>query len=201
LENSAHVLKETGSLFLHLDQDAAHYAKVMLDQILGRGRFINEIIWHHTGGGRSRRYFSRKHQTIFWYAAGQRFTFNIDSVRQPYSQTSGYAKSGIRARSGKHYLPHPDGTPIDDVWTIPMVNPMSAERVGYPTQKPLALLDRIIRAASQPGDIVLDPFCGSGTTLVAAEMSARRWIGCDKSECAVEVTSQRISAVTGNQAL
>lgn len=186
------ILSDRGSFFLHLDPLASHYAKVILDRVFGRARFLNEIVWHHTGGGRSKRYFSRKHQVILWYSKSDSYTFNIDAVRQPYAPTSGYAKKGIRAASGKHYSPHPDGTPMDDVWSIPMVNPMAAERVGYPTQKPLALLERIVAAASSPGDVVGDFFCGSGTTLVAAKRLGRRWIGGDQSADAVAIARERI---------
>lgn len=196
LQASHRVLKTTGSLFLHLDPLASHYAKVLLDEVFGRERFLNEIIWHHTGGGRSHNYFSRKHQTILWYAKTNRHTFEIDRVRTPYSTTSGYAKSGITSKAGKKYLPHPEGTPVDDVWSIPMINPMSRERVGYPTQKPILLLERIISAASQPGELVADFTCGSGTTLVAAKKLGRRWLGCDVSADAVKVALQRLESTS-----
>jgi len=186
------LLSPRGTLFLHLDPLAVHYAKVMLDEIFGRSRFLNEIIWHHTGGGRSKRYFSRKHQTILWYSKTDDYTFNLEQIRQPYAEGSRYGKSGITAASGKHYPPNPAGTLADDVWTIPMVNPMAVERVGYPTQKPIALLERIIAVASHPGDVVADLFCGSGTTLVAAHQLGRNWIGSDQSEDAVRIAKERL---------
>ena len=186
------LLAPDGSLVLHLDQRAVHYAKVLLDRLLGEESFVNEIIWHYTGGGRSKSRFSNKHDTLLWYAAGPRPRFNIDAVRVPYEPTSGYACGGIVSKAGKRYLPHPDGTPVDDVWDIPIVNPMSRERVGYPTQKPLALLERLVAALTGPGDLVVDLFCGSGTTLVAAARLGRRWIGGDRSAPAVACARQRL---------
>ena len=173
------VLKDTGSIYLHCDPSASHYLKIIMDIIFSQKNFLNEIIWHYTGGGRSKRYFSRKHDVIFWYSKGNRYTFNVDSVRIPYKKTSGYAKSGITAKSGKHYMPHPSGTPVDDVWDIPIINPMSKERIGYATQKPLELLTRIIKASSNEGDVVLDPFCGCATTIEAAHRLKRQWMGID----------------------
>ncbi len=186
------VLAPRGSAVLHLDYRVVHDVKLEMDRIFGRERFINEIIWHYTGGGRSRRCFSRKHDTLLWYARGRQWTFHIDAVRQPYKPTSGYARGGIVGPSGKHYRPHPDGTPADDVWDIPMVNPLSPERCGFPTQKPERLLERIILALSSPGDVVLDPFCGSGTTAVVAQRHARRWIACDATAAAVAATERRL---------
>ena len=191
------ILTPNGSLFLHLDRRASHYAKVMLDDVWGMAHFRNEIIWHYTGGGRSRTVFSHKHDTILWYSNhASEWTFNRDALRQPYKPSSGYAKSGIRS-AGKHYMPHPDGTPPDDVWTIPMINPLARERVGYPTQKPERLLERIITAASNPYDLVVDVCCGSGTTAVVAQKLGRRWIAADQSPQAIEVTRQRLQGLDG----
>ena len=193
------VLKKTGSIYLHCDPTASHYLKIVMDSIFGADNFCNEIIWHYTGGGRSKAYFSRKHDVIFWYSNGAKPRFNIDAVRVPYKETSGYAKGGIKAKSGKHYAPHPKGTPIDDVWDIPMVNPMAKERFGYPTQKPLTLLERIITASSDEGDVVLDPFCGSGTTLIAAEELKRNWLGIDVSPLAIDMTLKRLTDIYGEE--
>ncbi len=195
LQELHRILKPTGSLVIHLDYRAVHEIKIELDRLFGRKRFVNEIIWHYTGGGRARRYFSRKHDTLLWYARGSRWTFHIDELRQPYKPTSGYAKSGIVSRAGKRYLPHPDGTPVDDVWDIPLINPMSKERTGFPTQKPEQLLDRLIRGLSSPGDLVCDPFCGSGTALVVAQRLGRRWIGADQTDEAIRVTRERLSGL------
>ncbi len=188
------LLCSDGSLVLHLDYRTSHYARVMLDQIFGRRGFINEIIWHYTGGGRSKRRFSCKHDTLLWYSRSQKPIFNIDAVRVPYKPTSGYAKGGIVAASGRKYLPDPRGTPVDDVWDIPIINPMSHERTGYPTQKPLALLQRLILALSNPGELVGDFCCGSGTTLIAAEQLQRRWLGCDISGQATDCIIKRFAA-------
>ena len=186
------VLKPTGSLYLHCDPTAGHYLKIVLDAIFGRGNFRNEIVWHYTGGGRSKTYFSRKHDTIFWYGKNAKTAhFNLDAMRVPYKETSGYAQSGITSASGKKYMPHPDGTPVDDVWDIPIINPLANERLGYPTQKPLPLLDRIIAASSNPGDMVLDPFCGCGTAIEAAEKGNRQWIGIDITYAAISAIQER----------
>ena len=118
--------------------------------------------------------------------------YNLDAVRVPYKATSGFAKGGIVSAAGKKYMPNPLGTPIDDVWDIPIVNPMSNERVGYPTQKPIALLTRLISALTNEGDLVGDFCCGSGTTLVAAKQLNRRYFGCDISKAAVETALSRL---------
>lgn len=192
LEEMHRILKPDGSMVVHLDHRAVHEVKLEMDRIFGRRHFINEIIWHYTGGGRSKRYFSRKHDILLWYARGGRWTFNIDEIRVPYKPSSGYARGGIVGRSGKRYRPHPAGTPVDDVWDIPMINPLSRERCGFPTQKPERLLERIILAMSCEGDLVIDPFCGSGTAAVVAERFGRRWIACDCSAQAVAITARRI---------
>ena len=184
------ILKSTGSIYLHCDSTASHYIKVMMDAIFGHENFRNEIIWHYTGGGRSKRYFSRKHDNIFWYSKTSKYVFNVDAMRVPYKETSGYAKSGITSKAGKKYMPHPDGTPVDDTWDIPIVNPMSEERIGYATQKPLKLLDRIIKASSNEGDVVLDPFCGCAPTIEAAHNLGRQWIGIDIAIHAIKRVSK-----------
>lgn len=187
------VLKPTGSIFLHCDPTASHYLKELMDSIFGRKNFKNEIIWHYTGGGRSKSYFSRKHDNIFWYSKSDDCIFNLDAIRVPYKETSGYAKTGITSKSGKKYMPHPDGTPVDDVWDIPIINPLSKERLGYPTQKPLELYERIVSAASPENGIVLDPFCGCATTLIAAEKLGRHWIGIDIWEGAPKAVLSRLN--------
>ena len=188
------VLREDGIIYLHCDPTAGHYLKELMDAVFGRKNFRNEIVWHYTGGGRSKTYFSRKHDTILLYSKGQRYTFNVDEIRVPYKETSGYAKSGITAKSGKKYLPNTKSTPIDDVWDIPIINPLSKERTGYPTQKPLVLYERIIRASSNKSDIVLDPFCGCATTPVAAERLGRQWVGIDIWNKAHETIISRLQS-------
>ncbi|GIV97277.1 MAG: hypothetical protein KatS3mg057_1934 [Herpetosiphonaceae bacterium] len=197
LAESWRLLRPEGSLFVHLDRRAVHYVKVELDRLCGRRAFRNEIIWHYTGGGRSRRVFSHKHDTLLWYSKGRRWTFHIDAVRQPYAPTSGYARSGI-VSAGRRYLPHPQGTPADDVWNIPIINPLSAERLGYPTQKPERLLERIIAACSSPGDMVADFVCGSGTTPAVAQRLGRRWLAADHSAQAIKLAEARLRRTTSS---
>ena len=179
LEALYQLICENGSFVLHLDWRASHYAKIILDEIYGINCFMNEIIWHYTGGGRSKRRFSCKHDTLLWYAKCGK-------------SASGFAKGGIVSAAGKKYMPNPLGTPVDDVWDIPIVNPMSSERIGYPTQKPLALLIRLISALTNEGDLVGDFCCGSGTTLVAAKQLNRTFFGCDISKAAVETAKTRL---------
>lgn len=190
------VLKPTGSFYLHCDPTASHYLKLLLDSVFvsgqQNGQFLNEIIWHYTGGGRSKTYFSRKHDTIFWYGKGSIATFNIDEVRVAYKATSGYAKGGIVSAAGKLYLPNPLGTPVDSVWDLPIINPLAKERLGYPTQKPEALLERIIRASSNEGDIVLDAYCGCGTTVAVAQRLGRQWIGIDITYQSIALILKRL---------
>ncbi len=187
------VLRDDGSIYLHIDHTAHAYVKTLMDAIFGRKNFRNEIVWHYTGGGRSKTYFSRKHDSLLYYAKNaNQAVFNVDAIREPYKKTSGYARGGITAKSGKKYMPNPKGTPVDDVWDIPIINPLSRERYGYPTQKPLTLYERIIKASSNEGDIVLDPFCGCATTPIAAERLGRRWIGMDIWDGAADIVKQRL---------
>lgn len=186
------LLHTHGAIWLHVPVEVAPLARALLDDVFGAANFSNQIIWHYTGGGRSRSRFSNKHDVLFWYGKSDQPFFDPDSVRVPYAESSGYAKSGIRAKSGKLYQPHPAGTIPDDVWSIPMVNPMAAERLGYPTQKPLALLERIVQATCPPGGIVGDLCCGSGTTLVAALKHQRRFVGADPSGVAQVASLRRL---------
>jgi SAM-dependent methyltransferase len=192
LQLARQLLAPDGTLVLHVDPRLDWAARGLIDAVFGPGHIINQIIWHYTGGGRSKRYFSRKHDVLYWVARGRSWTFRPDAVRQPYRRTSGYARGGIVARSGKRYLPHPEGTPVDDVWHLPIVNPRSPERLGYPTQKPERLLHRLLAATTDPGDLVLDPFSGSGTTAAVAERLGRRWLAIDASPAAVRITRERL---------
>ena len=192
------ILKSTGSIYLHCDPMASHYLKLLMDTVFSKKSFRNEIIWHYTGGGRSKTYFSRKHDVIFWYSkTDSGYCFNLDRIRVPYKKGSGYARSGIVSKRGRLYLPNPKGTPVDDVWDIPIINPMSKERVGYPTQKPLKLLERIIEASSNKDDMVLDPFCGCATACIASEKLQRQWIGIDISAKAAELVKIRMGNEIG----
>ncbi|MDR1489412.1 MAG: site-specific DNA-methyltransferase [Desulfovibrio sp.] len=184
------LLAEDGSIFAHCDWRFSSQMRLLLQEVFKN--YNNEIIWHYTGGGRAGTYFSRKHDSIFWYSKGKKRIFNADEIRVPYKETSGYAKGGITSRSGKHYSPNPLGALPDDVWDIPIVNPLSPERSGYPTQKPEALLERIIKASSREGDLVADFFCGSGTTAAVAERLKRKWIVADMGKLAVHATRKRL---------
>lgn len=194
LKAMTELLSETGSIIVHCDYRTSPSIRLMLDRFLGAGHFRNEIIWHYTGGGRAKKYFSRKHDTLLWYSKSDRYTFNLDAVRVPYKKTSGYARFGIVSKAGKRYKPHPQGTPVDDVWDIPIINPMAHERVGYPTQKPLALINRLIQALTNEGDCVADFFCGSGTTLLAADRLNRKWLGVDRSPLAIASSLERLQS-------
>jgi DNA modification methylase len=194
------LLATHGTLYLHLDWRASHYARIQLDTIFGEGNFLNEIIWHYRTGGVSSRWFGRKHDTILAYAkklGRHRFnrlrggTFrtdglNYDEMGRPYKST----------KKGRLYF-HADGPVLTDVWDIPFLSTVSLERVGWPTQKPLALLDRIILASSNPGDLVADFFCGSGTALVAAQRLGRRATGCDSSKAAIGLARKRLAKRAG----
>jgi len=185
------ILADDGSIYVHLDSKKGHYIKAILDEIFGEENFLNEIIWHYTGGGRAKSYFSRKHDILLWYGKRDKPYFDIDSIRVPY-EDSGYAKAGIKAANGKIYMPNPKGKAMDDVWYVPIVNPMSSERVDYPTQKPEELLKTVIEASCPSNGIVLDCFAGSGTTLSVAEKLGRPWIGIDCGKLAIYTIQKRI---------
>lgn len=186
------VLRKSGSIFVHCDYQQSHNIRAILDEVFGAKQFRNEIIWHYTGGGRSKKYFSRKHDSIFWYSHGDTWTFNTEVIRIPYKATSGFAKGGITSKSGKKYLPNPKGTLPDDTWDIPILNPLAKERTGYPTQKPLPLLERIVLACSNPGDRILDPFMGSGTTGIAAVKHKRKFVGLDQNWNSIHLMRRRL---------
>ena len=195
------LLADDGCLCLHCDRRTSAQARLLLDDCFGRNRFVNEIIWHYTGGGRSKNRFSHKHDTLLLYAKSARHTFNLDAVRVPYKPGSGYAAAGITARSGKRYLPHPGGTPVDDVWDIPMLNPLSPERLGYAVQKPERLLERLVLALTNPGDLVADFFCGSAVVAAVAQKNDRRWLVCDQSPPAIDIARGRMAALGANFAV
>jgi len=176
------VLCATGSLYLHLDYHVVHYARLLLDEIFGPERFLNEVIWAYDYGGRARDRWPRKHDNILWYAKSSRWTFNSSAVeRVPYMAPGlvGPAKAAI----GK--LP-------TDTWWLTIVPTNGSERTGYPTQKPLKLLERILTASSNRGDLVADFFCGSGTTGVAAQRLGRRYLLVDDNPEAVRIASERL---------
>jgi site-specific DNA-methyltransferase (adenine-specific) len=197
LRECRRVLKQAGTIYLHCDPKMSHYLKVVMDGLFGRKHFRNEIIWCYRGGGVPKRDFSRKHDIIFRYSKpGRAVTFNVDEVRVPYSLESEerlqYPARSFRGdRVYDSYEPHPRGKHPEDWWQIRPVMPSAKERL-YETQKPIPLLDRILRASSNPGDVVLDPFCGCGTTLHAAESLGRTWIGIDICVNACKVIEKRL---------
>lgn len=192
------VLSPTGTFFYHCDWHASHYVKVLLDSpgLFGYDNFRNEIAWCYRSGGASpKKHFSRKHDIILFYSKGPGYTFNglreksynrgfkpyrFEGVNEDCDEGGWYTKVGMK-----------------DYWLINMVGRTSRERLGYPTQKPEALLERIIRAGSDAGNTVLDAFCGSGTTLAAAHKLGRRWIGIDISPTACSMARQRLEALNG----
>ena len=185
------ILKDTGSIYLHCDQTMSHYLKLLLDCIFGEKNFRNEVVWCYAGASEAKVSFPKKHDIIFFYTKSNNHIFNVDDIRIPYKmQRSEGAKWG-----NKIHEKHPLGTKclgwFSDIPSF-MTASQSPERVGYPTQKPLALLERIIKASSKEGDIVLDPFCGCATTCVAAEKLNRQWIGIDVSHKAYELVRQRL---------
>ena len=196
------ILKSTGTLYLHCDPTMSHYLKIILDAIFGRKKFRNEIVWCYRGGGVPKNDFARKHDIILRYSKSVSLCFNVDLIRIPYSEDSAdrlkYTARAFRdSRVYDNYKPNPEGKHPEDWWNIQPIMPSSKERIGYPTQKPLKLLDRIIKASSNPNDIVFDPFCGCATTCVAAEILNRQWIGIDISPKAGELVMQRIKELQG----
>ncbi len=186
------LLEPNGTLYLHLDWHADAYARLLLDEIFGADHLLNEIIWAYHGPSPIRRAFNRKHDTILAYVKGENYTFNVDAVREPYNKnTVKTFNSSPKAGFGK--VPDLErGKVPEDWWYFPVIARLHNERTGYPTQKPVALLERIILASSNPGDIVADFFCGSGTTPFVAAKHGRRFIACDATFRALHTTRGRL---------
>lgn len=186
------ILKPTGILYLHCDWHAGHYLKVMLDELFGMNNFRNEIVWCYAGGGIPRKDFPRKHDTIFRYTKSDEYFY--EPVYRPYTPgTLQRGRTKVKGKYAKRGL-RPEGTPVNDWWTdVPKItSPTDPEKLGYPTQKPEALLERIIKTSSRPGDLVMDPFCGCGTTIVVAQRLGRDWLGIDVSPTACKLMKQRV---------
>lgn len=206
LEHAHRVLADSGSLFVHLDYRAVHYIKVALDRVFGRDRFVNELIWCYAVGGKGRRGFGRKHDTILWYARGRQWAFYPDAVK-------------VARRGGSHMrvVLADDGTPVqektdrktgrvyrypvslgkvpEDWWTdIETLNHSDRERNGWPSQKPERLVERILRAVTVPGDRVADWFVGSGTTAAVAQRTGRRFACFDRAQAAISLATARLAA-------
>lgn len=178
LEATLGAIKRTGSILLHLDYRTSHHARVLLDDLLGADRFVNHIIWHYGLGGSSPRRFARKHDDILFYCVDpEHYFFEAPKVPATSRKMAGQMKKAT------------------DVLGIPAINNMAAERTGYPTQKPLALLDLLIRACSPPSGVVLDPCCGSGSSLVAAVGAGRRALGSDVNMEAIEISRERLKSL------
>lgn len=191
------LLAPTGTLYLHLDWHANAYARLLLDEIFGPERLLNEIVWCYHGPSPIRSAFNRKHDTLLVYTRGDEYTFNVDAVRQPYdpSTVKTFASSPKAGFGKKPNLKR--GKVPEDWWYFPVVARLHTERTGYPTQKPQALLERIIRASSNPGDLVADFFCGSGTTPVAATRLGRRFIANDVTYRAIYTSQARLVGSRG----
>ena len=191
------ILKPTGSIYLHCDPTMSHYLKLVMDAVFGRQNFRNEIIWCYRKWTRRAGRFPRAHDIMMFYANGSPNVFNVQHI----SVSTGTMKRWKGQRQGSVFVdgvrfqvPTDEGakTPCPDWWEISIINPNAKERVGYPTQKPLALLDRIIKASSNDGDMVLDPFCGCATTCISAQGLGRHWSGIDISPKAADLVQQRM---------
>lgn len=183
------VLKPTGSFYLHCDPTASHYLKIIIDAIFcpQGGDFVNEVAWCYGSGGASKHHFSKKHDVILLFRKSVNdFIFNVDEVREEYSSPEKVEHKIINGKAYKRK--HDLGRIPFDWWQIPILTNTAKERLGYPTQKPEALLERIVKASSNEGDVVLDAYCGCGTTVAVAERLKRNWIGID-------ITYQSISLI------
>jgi len=205
-------LGSDGTMWLHLDHRAVHEAKVLCDRVFGRAAFLGEVVWATGNGARGPRQGPGvTHQTLLLYAGGPDFVWNArdPSLREPFAATSlamhfahiddagrRYRERAIGGRTYRYYAD--EGRAIGSVWSdCPAMvanTPLRREATGYPTQKPLKLLDRIVRASSRQGGLMVDPFCGSGTSLVAAARLARSFVGCDIGELAIEASARRLEA-------
>jgi site-specific DNA-methyltransferase (adenine-specific) len=187
LVEARRVLRKCGSIYVHLDRHSVHHIRLLMDEVFGEERFLNEIIWAYDYGGRPRDRWPPKHDNILWYANSDTWTFNTDAVeRIPYMAPSLVGPE--KAARGK--LP-------TDVWWITIVPTNGTERTGYPTQKPEKLLERLIVASSNQGDLVLDFFGGSGTTAAVAQRLGRKWVYVDINPEAVRIAQARIDAQMG----
>ena len=198
------ILKPAGSIYLHCDPTASHYLKLVMDSIFGNQNFRNEIVWHYRRWTAGNRNFQRMHDVLLRYTKSDQFKFIVqyepygDWIKKDYTHTADDGRRWrwhtVKGKRCKVYLEDENrGVKLNDVWQIPHLGSTAKERTGYPTQKPLALLDRIIKASSNEGDVVLDPFCGCATACVAAERLDRQWIGIDISPSAETITKLRLT--------
>ncbi len=187
------VLKSTGTIYLHFDSTASHYVKAVMDAIFGWKNFRNEIVWLYKTGGVSRRWFGRKHDTMLFYSKSSKYVFNPQKEKSYLSHKYGFSNIEIHQDKQGYFTM----VTMRDVWDIPALRGNQPEATGYPTQKPLALYERVLKASTNEGDIVLDPFCGCATTPVAAERLGRQWIGIDIWDKAHEVVVDRLKKEVG----
>ena len=188
------VLKDSGSIYLQCDYRLVHYLKVEMDDVFGFKNFRNEIIWCYNTASNEKKGFLKKHDTILRYSKSDNFKFNADDIRIPYNEeTIARYKRGKPGRGNKTELNQLGKIP-EDWWQISIIK-NQGEKVGYATQKPKALAERIIKASSNKGDVIADFFCGSGTTLVAAKELGRQYIGCDINPKAVDITRERLEKI------
>ncbi len=186
------LLAPGGTIYLHLDWHADAYARLLLDELLGAEFFLNEIIWSYHGPSPIRSAFNRKHDTILVYTKGPNYTFNADAVRIPYDEST-IKTFAASTKAGFGKVPNlKRGKVPEDWWYFPVVARLHSERTGYPTQKPEALLERIILASSNPGDLVADFFCGSGTTSLVAARHGRRFLTADATFRAIHTARERL---------
>jgi len=190
------LLNNTGSFYLHCDPTMSHYLKILCDIIFKGKNFRNEIVWTYRGGGSSKKDFGKKHDVILRYSKSNNYLFFPDNIRIPY-QAEGLQRKddsmwGRHKGTNKIYKPHPEGKIPEDWWPFNILNANDPERVGYPTQKPEALMERIIQASTKEQDLVADFFCGCGTTIAVAERLKRRWMGVDISHLAIRLIADRI---------
>jgi len=204
------LLKRTGSIYVHLDWHSSHYTKVELDKIFGHDAFQNEIIWFYRRWPTKSRSFQRMHDAILWYTKGDngKHTFNLQyesASERTLSDYGGKRLTTVATEDGtwvkRQTEGDSEGVPLRDVWEIKRVHTRGYERIGYPTQKPQALLKRLIQASSNEGDVVADFFCGGGTTAAVAQQLGRRWIACDQSRVAVAITADRLTGMAEQRAL
>jgi len=200
------VLKDTGMIFIHCDKSANHILRFIGEEVFGEENFLSEIIWYFKRWSNSAKNLTPNHQNILLFSKTENYKFNkvfteysettnIDQILQKRSRDSHNKSVYARGINGSIIASdEKKGVPLSDVWEIPFLNPKAKERTGYPTQKPILLLDRIIEISTDEGDVILDPFCGSGTTLVAADMKKRKYIGIDISLDAVELSRSRLDA-------
>lgn len=200
------VLKTTGTFYLHCDPTSSHYLKLVLDSIFcgaATGEFQNELVWLYTSGGKSKRHFARKHDVILFYTKSSEYTFNDNEVRIPYSEkTLANYKPGLMGSTYTAEVKlHPGGKIPEDYWPIAVASKSTIEYLGYPTQKPEALLQRIIRASSNEGDLVLDAYCGCGTSIAVAQLLKRKWVGIDITYQSISLILRRMEKAFGTDVL